>query len=79
MKSRLYIPVGFIFCPLTHRLLALLHSIKADHGFNMDSKSVRNLLQTMSELSLSQRRKFLQFITRSPKLHIGSKFIHLWH
>lgn len=49
----------------------LLDSIKADHGFNMDSKSVRNLLQTMSELSAPQRRDFLQFVTGSPKLPIG--------
>lgn len=52
---------------------ALLDSIKADHGFNMDSKSVRNLLQTMSELSAPQRRDFLQFVTGSPKLPIGGK------
>lgn len=51
----------------------LLDSIKADHGFNMDSKSVRNLLQTMSELSAPQRRDFLQFVTGSPKLPIGGK------
>lgn len=51
----------------------LLDSIKADHGFNMDSKSVRNLLQVMSELTLSQRRDFLQFVTGSPKLPIGGK------
>ncbi|KAL8971147.1 MAG: hypothetical protein Q9183_001191, partial [Haloplaca sp. 2 TL-2023] len=49
----------------------LLDSIKADHGFNMDSKSVRNLLQVMSELTLPQRRDFLQFVTGSPKLPIG--------
>ncbi|KAK4695182.1 E3 ubiquitin-protein ligase TRIP12, partial [Lecanoromycetidae sp. Uapishka_2] len=49
----------------------LLDSIKADHGFNMDSKSVRNLLQTMSELLPTQRRDFLQFVTGSPKLPIG--------
>ncbi|EXJ54131.1 E3 ubiquitin-protein ligase TRIP12 [Cladophialophora yegresii CBS 114405] len=49
----------------------LMDSVKADHGFNMDSKSVKNLLQTMSELSLSQRRDFLQFVTGSPKLPIG--------
>ena len=48
-----------------------MDSIKADHGFNMDSKSVRNLLQTMSELTPSQRRDFLQFVTGSPKLPIG--------
>lgn len=39
----------------------------------MDSKSVRNLLQIMSELSLPQRRNFLQFVTGSPKLPIGGK------
>ncbi|KAI9759261.1 MAG: Ubiquitin fusion degradation protein 4 [Chaenotheca gracillima] len=52
-------------------LETLLDSIKADHGFNMDSRSVRNLLQTMSELSLAERREFLQFVTGSPKLPIG--------
>jgi E3 ubiquitin-protein ligase TRIP12 len=49
----------------------LMDSIKADHGFNMDSRSVRNLLQTMSELDGQQRRDFLQFVTGSPKLPIG--------
>ncbi|KAJ5669766.1 hypothetical protein N7462_010836 [Penicillium macrosclerotiorum] len=49
----------------------LMDSIKADHGFNMDSKGVRNLLQTMSELDKQQRRDFLQFVTGSPKLPIG--------
>lgn len=49
----------------------LMDSVKADHGFNMDSKSVKNLLQTMSEFTASQRRDFLQFVTGSPKLPIG--------
>ncbi|KAF3389483.1 hypothetical protein F1880_003807 [Penicillium rolfsii] len=49
----------------------LMDSIKADHGFNMDSKSVRNLLHTMCELDSQQRRDFLQFVTGSPKLPIG--------
>ncbi|KAI1434749.1 E3 ubiquitin-protein ligase UPL3 [Xylaria sp. CBS 124048] len=52
-------------------LETLTDSIKADHGFNMDSKSVKNLLQTMSELAPNQRRDFLQFTTGSPKLPIG--------
>lgn len=56
------------------RDVALLDSIKADHGFNMDSRSVRNLLQVMSELTLAQRRDFLQFVTGSPKLPIGGKW-----
>lgn len=52
-------------------LETLMDSIKADHGYNMDSKSVRNLLQTMSGLTPSERREFLQFTTGSPKLPIG--------
>ncbi|KAL5401064.1 hypothetical protein PMIN03_011840 [Paraphaeosphaeria minitans] len=52
-------------------LETLMDSIKADHGYNLDSKSVRNLLQTMSEFSATERRDFLQFITGSPKLPIG--------
>jgi len=52
-------------------LETLMDSIKADHGFNMDSKSVKNLLTTMSELTLPERRDFLQFTTGSPKLPIG--------
>ena len=51
----------------------LMDSVKADHGFNMDSKSVKNLLQTMSELTSTQRRDFLQFVTGSPKLPIGGE------
>lgn len=55
----------------------LMDSIKADHGFNMDSKSVRNLLHTMCELDPQQRRDFLQFVTGSPKLPIGGMCIPL--
>ena len=43
----------------------------------MDSDSVRNLLETMSELSPTQRRDFLQFVTGSPKLPIGGEFAHV--
>jgi E3 ubiquitin-protein ligase TRIP12 len=57
----------------TNNSVALMDSIKADHGFNLDSKSVRNLLQTMSEYTPQERRDFLQFITGSPKLPIGGK------
>lgn len=49
----------------------LTDSVKADHGYNMDSKSVKNLLNSMSELTQSERRDFLQFVTGSPKLPIG--------
>ena len=54
-------------------LETLMDSVKADHGYNLDSKSVRNLLQVMSELSPQTRRDFLQFVTGSPKLPIGGE------
>lgn len=57
----------------------LMDSIKADHGFNMDSQSVRNLLQTMSQLDEQQRRDFLQFVTGSPKLPIGGTICFPFH
>ncbi|CAK7273749.1 Ubiquitin fusion degradation protein 4 [Sporothrix epigloea] len=52
-------------------LETLVDSVKADHGFNMDSRSVRNLLQVMSEMTLAERRDFLKFTTGSPRLPIG--------
>ncbi len=55
-------------------LVALMDSVKADHGYNMDSKTVKNLLQAMSEFTPTQRRDFLQFTTGSPKLPIGGEF-----
>ena len=50
-----------------------MDSVKADHGYNMDSKTVKNLLQAMSEFVPTQRRDFLQFTTGSPKLPIGGR------
>ncbi|KAL8280298.1 hypothetical protein RQP46_007215 [Phenoliferia psychrophenolica] len=44
---------------------------KADHGFTMDSRPVRDVLSVMAELSLAERREFLSFITGSPRLPIG--------
>jgi E3 ubiquitin-protein ligase TRIP12 len=43
----------------------------------MDSKTVKNLLQAMSEFTPMQRRDFLQFTTGSPKLPIGGRFLLL--
>ena len=56
-------------------LETLMDSIKADHGYNLDSRSVRNLLQVMSELEPHQKRDFLQFVTGSPKLPIGGEYL----
>ncbi|GAA5852212.1 hypothetical protein JCM8547_006700 [Rhodosporidiobolus lusitaniae] len=50
---------------------ALTNSAKADHGFTMDSRPVRDFLSVMAELSLAERRDFLSFMTGSPRLPIG--------
>jgi E3 ubiquitin-protein ligase TRIP12 len=63
-----------VFCAATNLPSALLDSIKADHGYNMDSRSVRNLIQVMSEFNAEERRLFLQFTTGSPRLPIGGEF-----
>ena len=51
--------------------LALTETIKADHGFNIDSRAIRDLIATMSEYDGAERRAYLQFITGSPRLPVG--------
>lgn len=46
-------------------LTALTNSAKADHGFTMDSRPVRDLFSIMAEFSPDERREFLSFITGS--------------
>jgi E3 ubiquitin-protein ligase TRIP12 len=55
-------------------LAALNEAIKADHGFNVESKAIRDLIEIMTTYDKAGRRDFLQFITGSPKLPIGGKF-----
>ncbi|GAA5900666.1 hypothetical protein JCM8208_000560 [Rhodotorula glutinis] len=49
----------------------LTNSAKADHGFTMDSRPVRDFLSIMADFSAEERREFLSFITGSPRLPIG--------
>ena len=51
--------------------VALNEAIKADHGFNVESRTIRNLVEIMSEFEAPTRRHYLQFLTGSPKLPIG--------
>jgi len=55
----------------TNARLALNEGIKADHGFNVESRTIRNLIEIMSEFDVPTRRQYLQFLTGSPKLPIG--------
>ncbi|KAI8996413.1 hypothetical protein BD414DRAFT_455102 [Trametes punicea] len=49
----------------------LSEALKADHGFNVESRAIRDLIEIMSEYDVPTRRSYLQFITGSPKLPIG--------
>ncbi|KAI9024966.1 hypothetical protein CLU79DRAFT_745637 [Phycomyces nitens] len=49
----------------------LADTIKADHGFTMESPAFKNLLEILSEMDDDNRRDFLQFTTGSPRLPIG--------
>ncbi|CAE6532501.1 unnamed protein product [Rhizoctonia solani] len=49
----------------------LTDALKADHGFNVDSGAIHDLIAIMCSYDEPNRRAFLQFITGSPKLPIG--------
>ncbi|KAH9172968.1 hypothetical protein EDB89DRAFT_1961917 [Lactarius sanguifluus] len=49
----------------------LNEAIKADHGFNAESRTIRNLIEVMSGFEAPTRRQYLQFLTGSPRLPIG--------
>ncbi|KAJ3220520.1 Ubiquitin fusion degradation protein 4 [Clydaea vesicula] len=50
---------------------AIMENIKADHGYTIDSKTIKNLISMMSKFNIIQRRKFLQFVTGSVRLPMG--------
>jgi len=54
--------------------LVLRESIKADHGFTLDSPTIHNLIQIMIGFTPSQQKDFLKFVTGSPRLPIGGSF-----
>ncbi|KAJ7656329.1 hypothetical protein DFH06DRAFT_991588 [Mycena polygramma] len=49
----------------------LSEALKADHGFNGESRAIRDLVEILSEYDATTRRNYLQFVTGSPKLPIG--------
>lgn len=45
--------------------------MKADHGYNIESRSISHLIEVMSTYDAPERREFLQFITGAPRLPTG--------
>jgi E3 ubiquitin-protein ligase TRIP12 len=46
-------------------------NIKPDHGYDKNSSTFRNLLKYMTELDKNDKKKFLLFITGTPRLPVG--------
>lgn len=44
---------------------------KTDHGYHENSRAVKYLLEVLTELNTDERRKFLLWVTGSPRLPIG--------
>lgn len=58
---------------LTSAVLALSDSLRADHGFSMESKVVKDFVGMLAAFEDSERRAFLSFATGSPRLPVGGK------
>eukprot|EP01102_Stenamoeba_stenopodia_P007284 TRINITY_DN2037_c0_g1_i2.p1 TRINITY_DN2037_c0_g1~~TRINITY_DN2037_c0_g1_i2.p1 ORF type:complete len:1571 (-),score=283.93 TRINITY_DN2037_c0_g1_i2:330-5042(-) len=52
-------------------LAVLMDNVKCDHGYSMSSRAVEHFLEIVSDFDLEQQRKFLLFLTGSPKLPVG--------
>jgi E3 ubiquitin-protein ligase TRIP12 len=44
---------------------------KTDHGYHENSRAVKYLLEVLTELTPEERRKFLLWVTGSPRLPVG--------
>ncbi|KAG2227218.1 hypothetical protein INT45_008462 [Circinella minor] len=47
------------------------NAIHADHGFTLESHTVKYLISILADMKKEERRDFLQFTTGSPRLPIG--------
>lgn len=71
MSRVCYVPSRSFYMGTDSLLVALSEALKADHGFNVESRAIRDLIEIMADYDASTRRSYLQFITGSPKLPIG--------
>ena len=63
-----------LFCGGAHckwDVKMLLECCHADHGYTLESRAIRFLFQILSEYDEEEQRKFLQFVTGSPRLPVG--------
>lgn len=48
---------------------------RPDHGFTIESRAIQFLFEVMSSYDAQERRKFVQFVTGSPRLPVGGTLI----
>ena len=53
----------------------LMECCRPDHGYTHDSRTVKFLYEILSSYSPDEQRLFLQFVTGSPKLPVGGKYM----
>ncbi len=49
----------------------LLDNVKPDHGYDRTSGVYQNLIRFMKEMDKNDKKKFLIFVTGSPRLPLG--------
>lgn len=54
----------------------LAECCRTDHGYTPSSRAIRFLYDIMSEYNHEEQRKFVQFVTGSPRLPVGGKYFH---
>jgi len=52
-------------------MTTLIDNTRCDHGYTHSSPTVKYLLEIMTELNAEEQRKFLLFVTGSPRLPLG--------
>ena len=63
-----------LFCGSCHQTWdtkTLIDCCHPDHGYTYDSRAIKYLFEVLSSFNSEEQRKFLQFVTGSPRLPVG--------
>ncbi|XP_076344228.1 E3 ubiquitin-protein ligase TRIP12-like isoform X3 [Tachypleus tridentatus] len=64
----------FLFCGSGNSRWDVKHLVECcrpDHGYNHDSRAIKHLFEILSSYNPEEQRRFLQFVTGSPRLPVG--------
>jgi len=53
----------------------LAECCRTDHGYTPDSRAIRFLFEVMSKYNSEEQRQFIQFVTGSPRLPVGGRYL----